>query len=316
MKLATRVRLRMLTVSGFFLLLSVGLVWAATEPADGVLIPYSGQLQQDGVPVDGTASVTFELFAAESGGAAFYSETDPVLFVGGNFSHVIGEQNGLDTDDIDGRELWLAITVEGTPLGGRQHVTPAPRAVTSGRAHNLTLTTNRTVPTGWNESLVLGSAGNAAITHGDMMFGMHETNNAFYWRGGGVDPADFAMTLSAGAVSELTVDSLAGAWDDADNGCVRLGGMQIAWGAFGAVAHTASSANVYFGFGSPVTFPCEFRTSTVPSITITPDYDNDGVFNIIPGRGTATNTGFTPLAWASSAATTGATNRYLAIGVW
>jgi hypothetical protein len=157
-----------------------GVVWASHEGPATVLVPYQGHLEDDGVPLEGTASLTFAVYSAVQGGTLLHTETEDVLISAGNFAHVIGEAGGLDSDEAAG-ELWLAIEVEGTPLGGRQRVTPAPQAVTASRAHNLTLTSSRTTWGGWNEALHLDNGGNAAITHGNLLFGLHDTNDTFYW---------------------------------------------------------------------------------------------------------------------------------------
>ena len=72
-----------------------------------------------------------------------------------------------------------------------------------------------------------------------------------------------------------------------------------------------------FGYAAAeVTFPCAFKSGTTPTVSVTPDYSNDGIFSIVPALGSLTNTKFQPLAWASGAGTTGANNSYLAVGTW
>lgn len=110
--------------------------------------------------------------------------------------------------------------------------------------------------------------------------------------------------------------SLSGDWDNSSSGYVRLGNMQICWGSFGAITHNTLSTGVYYGAGSNISFPIAFKSATVPTVTFMPDYASDGLFSISIQVGTANNTGFTPLAWASVSGTTGGSNRYMAIGVW
>lgn len=199
----------------------VGLAYAAHEPAAPVRMPYQGHLELDGTPVDGVASLTFELFDAESGGTRLYTETTDVVVVRGRFVHLLGENVALDSDDVAGRELWLALAVEGAPLGGRQLVVPAARAVSAERAHDLTLTTGRNTGwNSWNEALHLDTGPNGAITQGDLLFGLSSGNARFYWADVDNPTSTYDMILDTGS-DTLLVDNL---------GSVRAQGVSVGGG--------------------------------------------------------------------------------------
>ena len=83
----------------------------ATNPA----IPYAGQLAAvDGQPVaDGSYDFRFEIYDVAVGGQALWAETHRGLAVrAGGFAAPLGSIEALPMT-LDGRELWLAISVRG-----------------------------------------------------------------------------------------------------------------------------------------------------------------------------------------------------------
>src|SRR5262245_37578510 len=79
------------------------------------LVSYQGRLlDQTGVPVNGSVSLGFALFAASSGGSALWTETQPsVSVLDGVYSVNLGSVTPLTPALLDGAERWLEVTVNG-----------------------------------------------------------------------------------------------------------------------------------------------------------------------------------------------------------
>lgn len=102
---------------------------AASAVRAGTEFTYQGQLQDNGQPYSGDASLEFELYDAGSGGTLV---AGPVTPVGGNPVSVSG---GLFQVVLDfGQQpwttgLWLQVTVDGNLLSPRQPLTAVPHAL-------------------------------------------------------------------------------------------------------------------------------------------------------------------------------------------
>lgn len=106
------------------LMLLVGANAAAQTPAR--YIPYKGQLERDGEPVSAALNMSFALHDALTGGNQLHTETQSVNVTGGNFSVRIGP---VAESVFNVTSLYLAITVDGTLLGGRQLIQTTPYAL-------------------------------------------------------------------------------------------------------------------------------------------------------------------------------------------
>lgn len=107
---------------------------AASGPGVGEVpaeLPYRGHLDRDGVAVtDAAVPMTFALCTASVGDNCFWSEAQTVSVQDGDFSVVLG---GAPTNPIDPKrfarpQLYVAITVDGQPLAGRQRLYTVPYA--------------------------------------------------------------------------------------------------------------------------------------------------------------------------------------------
>jgi hypothetical protein len=104
--------------------LAISLFGYLTPP----LIDFQGRLtSNDNVPRTGVANLTFEIYAAQTGGSALWSEVqNPVIVTNGIFNVFLGSNTPLGSslfENADNR--WLQITVDGELL------TPRVRLVTS-----------------------------------------------------------------------------------------------------------------------------------------------------------------------------------------
>lgn len=108
----------------FGALLAVASARAAVPQATA--FTYQGQLAQNGTPTSGSHDISFALFDAATGGTQIGSTiTQPGYPVA----------NGVFTIDLDfgfgtftGKQLYLAVTVDGNPLSPRQPVNSVPVA--------------------------------------------------------------------------------------------------------------------------------------------------------------------------------------------
>jgi hypothetical protein len=114
----------MLTLGAVFLAVSlvradpppqpVSLANSALNP---VLVNYQGLLTDaDGNPLpDGEYAVTFALYDMVTGGAPLWMETQTVTTRNGLFNVQLGSVTQLESEPIDGRDLWLEVQVESDP---------------------------------------------------------------------------------------------------------------------------------------------------------------------------------------------------------
>ena len=103
--------------------LFTGLASGSASPAT---VAVEGRLQAaNGAAVaDGNYALTFSLFAAASGGQAFWSEAAPAVAVkGGAFRHALGSIKALNPSVLGTpAQVWLAIQVANEPELGRSRV--------------------------------------------------------------------------------------------------------------------------------------------------------------------------------------------------
>jgi hypothetical protein len=109
--------------------LVVGSFFALAQSADGGrYIPYQGRLDTDGVPVaTGTFEFGFTFYGAPTGGTALGSITRTLTVNNGVFSTTIGPVPDAAFNGANG--LYVAITVDGVPLSGRQRILAVPFAL-------------------------------------------------------------------------------------------------------------------------------------------------------------------------------------------
>lgn len=92
-------------------------------------IPYRGVLEQDGAPVTNAAvPMEFKLFRTEVGGVAEWSESQTVSVMDGEFNVALGDVTAIPAHLFAQPSLYLAVTVGGDPLTGRQRLLTLPYA--------------------------------------------------------------------------------------------------------------------------------------------------------------------------------------------
>lgn len=233
--------------------------YAAGDGAPALLVPYSGTLELNGAPATGTFEMTFRLYDGdENDGAAteIFSETRDVDVAAGQFAVSLGSQSEVPEAAVLAADLFVSVAVEGTQLGNRQRVTPALQAVRAANATSLDVTGPVTANSVSTNSLNATSGAVAGILN----VGTVDADN--------VDSSNIDATNYTGTritVNDVTqVGGEAGfnfTGDHANNGYVRFGSVQIAWGQ--------RSQNFAAGSETAVSFPASFATT--PSVTVSLD---------------------------------------------
>ncbi len=107
---------KVLAISTLFAMIALVNLAHAVVPE---LIPVQGVLTDDqDVAIDGATDLTFGIFAAETGGAALWSETQTGVDVNdGFFTAYLGDSTAIDASVLLAEtELWLEITVDSEAL--------------------------------------------------------------------------------------------------------------------------------------------------------------------------------------------------------
>lgn len=115
-------------------------VWADTYADPGgvpQLVPFRGHLESGGVPVTSAVTIDVRVFDAPSGGAVLWGpETHTVTPAAGEFTLMLGTSSPLTPAVLEGGDAWIALTVEGTALAGRQRLASVPYALRTREAAN------------------------------------------------------------------------------------------------------------------------------------------------------------------------------------
>jgi hypothetical protein len=112
----------------FTMILAAGMLVVASSGIAQVpeLINYQGYLTDvNGKPVqDGTYTITFKIYDAETGGNALWEETQQVRIDDGMFHVLLGSINPVKSSIFTGANRWLGITV-----GNDNEIAPRSRLV-------------------------------------------------------------------------------------------------------------------------------------------------------------------------------------------
>jgi hypothetical protein len=199
----------------------------------GSRIHYQGRLTDSGgVPLSGSHNLRFELYTAASGGAKLWEQTKNAVQV---TSGLFTVQLEVNPQDYTGQALWLAVSVDGQLLSGRQELLPVPYAISLrpgarivGDAQDglTSLTTGSFGLHGESSSPTLGAGvfgqNTGGVGHGVQGISAGEAGVAGYGRGNG----------SYGVLGEVGTGGDAGVF-----------GSVAAGGGDGVLGQTSSDAN-------------------------------------------------------------------------
>ena len=94
-------------------------------------------LKSDGTPVTGLQSITFSLFASETGGTALWTETQQLGLSNGFYATQLGSVTPIPASVLDGSVLSLEVSIGNEVLTPRQRVNSVAYALVAGRARSL-----------------------------------------------------------------------------------------------------------------------------------------------------------------------------------
>ena len=121
---------RVILLLVLILLISSGVVFAEVP----CKINYQGRLIKDNVPVDGTKTMVFSIYAVATGGSSIWTSGNVSVEVhNGLFRYVIGSDGG-DLSGMDwtaGQALYLQVMVDGETLTPREELSAYPYAINS-----------------------------------------------------------------------------------------------------------------------------------------------------------------------------------------
>lgn len=233
-------------------------------------IPYQGRLEQDGIAVDGTATLVFSLFTSETGGTEAWSETHTDVAVSsGTFSVVLGEGTPIPQALFTVESLFLGIAVDGTQLARRQRLMGAAFASYAAQA-GYAESAPQQIPPG----AIMPFAGNATPSGWLACDGRGLTESAYpelfaalgtSWGNGssncGAPPCDFNLpdlrgryTVGAGGTDSLALGAQVGGSHSHDAGDLAAH-LAFGWSAASAnriLVETAAKSfnyNLHMGGG-------------------------------------------------------------------
>lgn len=168
------------------------------------ILPYAGHLEEGGAPYDGNISAVFSLYDDEAAGAELWSESwSSVPVVDGAFVLDLGASAGnpLGADVLDGRVLWLEVSVNGQTLSPRTPLYAAPYAVRATVADAVDGFLPEEHPT--FDDLAGARAQVAWATLTEVPAGLADgDDDTHYSAGEGLSLAGTVLSLEDGAVSE------------------------------------------------------------------------------------------------------------------
>jgi hypothetical protein len=209
-------------------------IWLAVAHATPVEVTHTGRLiSPAGAPVEGATSLTVALYGAATGGAPIHTETVSVEVADGFFAVRLGAAGDLDHSELDAADLFVTVSVGGTPFGPRVPVTHAPWAAVAETSRAVSTPGTRITPDG---TLILGAAGEGACSVPGAV-GLHAASGTVRvcqggsWRGIGNSPPAIASVTGPtdGELEPAATATLGVAAVDAD-----LDTLSYAWTFVGA----------------------------------------------------------------------------------
>ncbi len=122
--------------------LSVALYFSTAAHAVPAQFTHQGRLlNAEGLPVEGSATLTFRVATSETGGDILWQETLAVSLNNGFYSAILGAEedtNPLDTEVLSQAPVWLELQLSGSPpMVPRNPILSVPYATMAGVAEEL-----------------------------------------------------------------------------------------------------------------------------------------------------------------------------------
>ena|GEM_PF-1984157 len=318
-------------------------MFAAGEGPPRRGIPYQGYLELDGAPLSTSVPMSFSLWDDEVAGTEVWGADDvPVTPAGGQFAVILGDGAGPALPDavFVASELYLAVEVDGVPLGNRTRIHAAPQANRAELARRLVLTPIgpvATVETTADHGIAMfvdtdNNADSALPAFRVLADGSLDDVSAptiLHLNQAGSLDVNGVVTDSASVAGHVAADSLGVAGhtttnslnvngndhsfsfggDHSDQGYVRIGALQIEWGP---LVYNVTSQSTYADFAMALPWAAPPRVSvTLQDPGFGVSYPNDGV-----GVTNISTTQFSVLHKQHTFAPHTAVAHYVLIGRW
>jgi hypothetical protein len=109
---------------------------ASAQDVPPYLVHQGRLLDALNAPVEGAQSLTFNLYAEETGGTSLWTETQTVSVNAGFYSVTLGQVAPLMVSAFNGDTLYLGVTIGGEELAPRLAMRSVPYALKAGAAQN------------------------------------------------------------------------------------------------------------------------------------------------------------------------------------
>jgi hypothetical protein len=109
---------------------------ASAQDVPPYLVHQGRLLDALNAPVEGAQSLTFNLYAEETGGSSLWTETQTVSVNAGFYSVTLGQVAPLMVSAFNGDTLYLGVTIGGEELAPRLAMRSVPYALKAGAAQN------------------------------------------------------------------------------------------------------------------------------------------------------------------------------------
>lgn len=239
--------------------LGVSIMLASTASLSAQVFTYQGFLRQNNLPVNGTLSMTFRLYTAQTGGSLL-GTVGPVN---------VSVSNGLFTHELDfgnvwnGEARWLEIQIGSQVLSPRVRINPAPYAITASNALGLqgrpvgsaAPSTGQVLKwngTAWSpandlqDSLWQASGSNIFYTAGRVGIGTNNPASALQVNASAGSDAVFIQHTGAGRGLQVVAGSDTAVWGITTSGAAGVDGRSVSTrGVYGrADASTGATIGV------------------------------------------------------------------------
>ncbi len=194
------------------LFVSVAIAGTATaQTAPPQRIRYQARLTDSaGVPLVGTHSLAFAIFAVPSGGTALWSEGPVSLAItGGDADRLLGEGTPLPSTLFTGSERWLEVTVDGSVLLPRQKLASVPYAHAADRLGDRTISEvlDRANHTGAQSPATISPQGSGSGLNADTI---DDFDSGIFVKTNGTVPMEAALDMGGNNINKaVDIDGLA-----------------------------------------------------------------------------------------------------------
>jgi hypothetical protein len=188
------------------LMMCASILWAEVP----VEITYNGRLRESGLPITGTRTMSFKIYAQSTGSNSLWNSGDlSVDISSGVFSKVL-------TPDVDWREkdLWIETTIQGNILAPREKLTAQAFALHSKTAEDISKSAGQNInmSVGSNVRASLSSDGEFKTLSNNTTYYMVPKGSIIMWSGSiATIPSGWVLCNGANGTPDLRDRFIVGA---------------------------------------------------------------------------------------------------------